>query len=163
MRAESAVEPTRSEKHHRDLAAFGALSGAGTVRRVDVAATSTDGAMPLVLVRRCSNCIEQCMRRCPSDGHAKSFKSSAVRFRRTRPSMAFSRNDRLILSEAQAPQPDHDVHTAPTIGVGAYHLLRQRRCLGQIGLWVSQRFTKTAAVVLPPEVFIGAVKIPDWP
>src|SRR6516162_5655984 len=54
---------------------------------------------------------------------------------------------RLILPEAQAPQPDHDVHFgAPTIGGGAHHLPGQRGCPGQIGLGVSPRFTKTVAL-----------------
>ena len=40
---------------------------------------------------------------------------------------------RLILPEAQAPQPDHDIHFgAPTIGGGAHHLPGKRGCPGRL-------------------------------
>ena len=39
-----------------------------------------------------------------------SFRSSAVRFGRTVSSISFSRNAASYFSEAQAPQPDHNVH-----------------------------------------------------
>ena len=48
---------------------------------------------------------------------------------------------RLVLPEAQAPQPDHNVHDgAPTIGGGAHHLLGKRGCPGW--RWGSRGFAK---------------------
>ena len=39
--------------------------------------------------------------------------------------------DRLVLREAQAPQPDHDVHDGrPSIMGGAYHRPGKRGCPG---------------------------------
>jgi hypothetical protein len=70
----------------------------------------------------------------------------------------------LILPEAKAPQPDHNVHDgAPQSGSGAHHLLVHRRCPGQIGLWVSQRFTETAAVISQWQCLSVIVKIPERP
>src|SRR5262245_8420553 len=48
---------------------------------------------------------------------------------------------RLILPEAQAPQPDHNVHDgAPTVRGGTHHLLAERGCPGGVGvLRASQR------------------------
>src|SRR5262245_40221746 len=52
---------------------------------------------------------------------------------------------RLILPEAQAPQPDHNVHDgAPTIGGGAHHPPGKREC--PVWRWSSQSFTKHAQV-----------------
>jgi hypothetical protein len=51
---------------------------------------------------------------------------------------------RLVPPEAQVSQPDHNVHDGrPSIMGGGHHVLVHKRCLGQIGLSVSQRFTKT--------------------
>ena len=53
--------------------------------------------------------------------------------------------DRLILPEAQAPQPDHNVHDgAPSIGGGVHHLPGKQGCPG----WRSgsQGFAKPADV-----------------
>jgi hypothetical protein len=58
-------------------------------------------------------------------------------------------------TEAQAPQPDHNVHDGAQKSGDDHHLLGMRGCPGQIVLWVSQRFTKTAAVIWPMAVFIG--------
>ena len=40
----------------------------------------------------------------------KSFGSSAVKLGRTVSSISVLAEDRLVLSEAKAPQPNHDVH-----------------------------------------------------
>jgi hypothetical protein len=55
--------------------------------------------------------------RCPTETTPSSFSVSCVRLGRTVSSISFSRNARLILRAAQAPQPDHNVHDgAPTHG-----------------------------------------------
>ena len=40
---------------------------------------------------------------------------------------------RLIFPEAQAPQPDHNVHgSAPQSGGGVHHVLVHKRCLSRV-------------------------------
>ena len=41
---------------------------------------------------------------------------------------------RLVFFEAQAPQPDHDVHGRAQISGGAHHLVRKRPCPARCGL-----------------------------
>jgi hypothetical protein len=53
---------------------------------------------------------------------------------------------RLILPEAEAPQPDHDVYDGcPSIMGGAHHLPGKRECPGW--RWGSQGFARHAAAM----------------
>ena len=108
MRAESAVEPTKSENitvtWRRSARSSGCALGA-----LDVVAASTDGVLPLASARRAAMASSS-LRRCPSAVTPSSFRSSAVRLGRTVSSISFSRNAASYFSEAQAPQPDHNVH-----------------------------------------------------
>src|SRR3984957_14090408 len=65
---------------------------------------------------------------------------------------------RLILPEAQAPQPDHDVHDGRPSIMGGVHLLPgKRECPGW--RWVSQGFAKTLRSNGVNPVFNPFVKI----
>ena len=108
MRAESAVEPTRSENitvtWRRSARSSGEALGA-----LDVVAASTEGALPLASVRRAAMASSS-LRRCPSDVTPSSFRSSCRQARKNRLVYLILAECRLILPEAQAPQPDHNVH-----------------------------------------------------
>ena len=90
MRAESAVEPTKSENitvtWRRSARSSGEALGA-----LDVVATSAEGALPLASARRAA-IASSSLRRCPSAATPSSFRSSAVRLGRTVSSISFSRN-----------------------------------------------------------------------
>ena len=108
MRAESAVEPTKVGEHHRHLAALGAVFGRcawGTRRgrcvnggrlAARVAAQSSDGIEQLHAVPECRD--------------AKLLQVLVRQARKNRLVYLVLAECRLVLSEAQAPQPDHDVH-----------------------------------------------------
>ena len=153
MRAESAVEPTKSENitvtWRRSARSSGEVLGG-----LGVVATSAEGALPLASVRRAA-IASSSLRRCPSAATPSSFRSSAVRPGRTVSSISFSRNAASYLPRPRLRSQTTMSMMAPTIGGGVHHLPVHRTCPGQIGLWVSQRFTKTAAVISPTAVFIG--------
>ena len=90
MRADSAVEPTKSENitvtWRRSARSSGCALGA-----LDVVAASTEGVLPLASLRRAAMASSS-FTRCPSDVTPSSFRSSAVRFGRTVSSISFSRN-----------------------------------------------------------------------
>src|SRR5580704_11120107 len=90
MRAERAVEPTKSENitvtWRRSARASGAALGA-----LDAVATSAEAALPLASARRAA-IASRSLRRCPNAATPSSFRSSAVRPGRTVSSISFSRN-----------------------------------------------------------------------
>ena len=140
MRAESAVEPTKSENitvtWRRSARSSGCALGV-----LDVVAASTDGALPLASLRRAAMASSS-FSRCPTAATPSSFRFSCVRLGRTVSSMSFSRKAASYFPRPRLRSQTTMSMTAPTIGGGAHHLLVHKRCPGQIGLWVSQRFTK---------------------
>ena len=108
MRAESAVEPTRSENITVTWRRSARSSG-GALGALDVVAASTEGALPLASLRRAAMASSS-FTRCPNDATPSSFRFSCVRLGRTVSSMSFSRNAASYFPRPKAPQPDHNVH-----------------------------------------------------
>ena len=108
MRAESAVEPTRSENitvtWRRSARSSGWALGA-----LDAVVASTEGALPLASLRSAAMASSS-FTRCPSDGDAKLLQVLVRQARENRLVYVILAEDRLVLSEAKAPQPDHNVH-----------------------------------------------------
>ena len=65
--------------------------------------------MPLASLRRAAMASSS-FTRCPSDGDAKLLQVLVRQARENRLVYLILAECRLVLSEAQAPQPDHDVH-----------------------------------------------------
>ena len=90
MRAESAVEPTKSENitvtWRRSARSSGGVFGA-----LDVVVASPDGVLPLASLGSAAMASSS-FTRCPSDVTPSSFRFSCVRLGRTVSSMSFSRN-----------------------------------------------------------------------
>ena len=82
MRAERAVEPTKSENitvtWRRSARSSGCALGA-----LDVVVASTDGVLPFASLRRAAMASSS-FTRCPSAATPSSFRSSAVRLRQDR-------------------------------------------------------------------------------
>ena len=152
MRAERAVEPTRSA--NITVTWRRSARSSGEALGLDVIVTSTGGVLPLPSLRRAAMASSS-FTRCPNDATPSSFRFSCVRLGRTASSMSFSRKIASYFPRPRLRSQTTMSMTAPTIGGGVHHLLVQRRCPGQIGLWVSQRFTKTAVVIPRMAVFIG--------
>ena len=131
MRADSAVEPTKSENitvtWRRSARSSGRALGA-----LDVLAGSTDGALPLASFRRAA-IASSSLRRCPTMLTPSSFRSSAVRLGRTVSSISFSRNAASYLSRPRLRSQTTTSMTAPTIGGGAHHGSVRRVCPGGVG------------------------------
>ena len=108
MRAESAVEPTKSENITVTWRRSARVLGRGAWGTGAVAA-SADGALALASLRSAAM-ASRSLRRCPRAATPSSFRFSAVRLGRTVSSISFSRNAASYCPEAKAPQPDHDVH-----------------------------------------------------
>ena len=111
MRAESAVEPTRSENITVTWRRSARSSG-GALGALDVVAASTEGALPLASLRRAamaSSSFTPVPERCD----AKLLQVLVRQARKNRLVYLVLAECRLILPEAQAPQPDHDVHLVP--------------------------------------------------
>ena len=89
MRAESAVEPTKSENITVTWRRSARSSG-GALGALDVVVASTDGALPLASLRRAAMASSS-FTRCPNDATPSSFRFSCVRLGRTVSSMSFSR------------------------------------------------------------------------
>ena len=89
MRAERAVEPTKSENitvtWRRSARSSGRALGA-----LDVLAASTEGVLPLSSLRRAAMASSS-FTRCPNDATPSSFRFSCVKLGRTVSSMSFSR------------------------------------------------------------------------
>ena len=116
MRAESAVEPTRSENitvtWRRSARSSGCALGA-----LDVVAASTEGALPLASLRRAAMASSS-FTAVPKRRDAKLLQVLVRQARENRLVYLILAECRLILPEAQAPQPDHNVHDgAPYSGV----------------------------------------------
>ena len=90
MRAESAVEPTKSENITVTWRRSARSSG-GALGALDVVAASTEGALPLASLRRAAMASSS-FTRCPSAVTPSSFRCSSVRLGRTVSSISFSRN-----------------------------------------------------------------------
>ena len=123
MRAESAVEPTKSENitvtWRRSARSSGEALGA-----LDVVAASAEGALPLASVRRAA-IASSSLRRCPSAATPSSFRSSAVRLGRTVSSISFSRNAASYFPRPRLRSQTTMSMRAPTIRGGAHHRLSE--------------------------------------
>ena len=142
MRAESAVEPTRSENitvtWRRSARSSGCALGA-----LDVVAASTEGALPLASLRRAAMASSS-FSRCPSAVTPSSFRVSCVRLGRTVSSISFSRNAASYFPRPRLRSQTTMSMTAPTIRGGVHHLPGKRGCPGW--RWGSQGFAKPAEV-----------------
>ena len=120
MRVESAVEPTRSEKHHCDLAALGAILrreawGIGRSRSI------SGSRFAARIGSQCGDGIEQ-LEPVPDCCDAKLLQGLVRQARKDRLVYLVLAERSLILREAKAPQPDHDVHEGrPSIMGRAHH------------------------------------------
>src|SRR5262249_52115690 len=99
---------------------------------LDEVAASTEGVLPLSSLRRAA-IASSSLRRCPNDVTPSSFRSSAVRLKRTVSSMSFSRN-----SASYFPRPRLRSQTTMSITSthhrgGAYHVRLKRVCPGRAG------------------------------
>jgi hypothetical protein len=128
MRAESAVEPTKSENitvtWRRSARSSGCALGV-----LDVVRGSTGGVLPLTSLRKVAMASSS-LRRCPSEVMPSSFKSSAVRFGRTVSSTSFSRKTASYFPRPRLRNQTTMSMTAPTIGDGVHHLTGKRGCPG---------------------------------
>ena len=122
MRAESAVEPTKSENitvtWRRSARSSGWALGA-----LDVVAASTEGALPLASLRRAAMASSS-FTRCPSERDAKLLQVLVRQARENRLVYVILAECRLVLPEAQAPQPDHNVHNARPQSVAGHIMVR---------------------------------------
>jgi hypothetical protein len=115
MRAESAVDPTRSE--NITVTWRRSARSSGWVLEVpDVFAASTEDALPLASLRRAA-IASSSFSRCPTAVTPSSFRVSCVKLGRTVSSISFSRN-----AASYFPRPrlrsDHNVHDgAPNSGL----------------------------------------------
>jgi hypothetical protein len=159
MRAESAVEPTRSDNITVTWRRSARTSG-DTLVALDVVATSAEGGLLPASARRAA-IASSSLRRCPRAPTPSSFRSSAVRLGRTVSSISFLRKAASYFPRPRLRSQTTMSMMAPTIGGGAHDLLVLGRCPGQIGLWVSQRFTKSAAVISPWQCLSVIAKIPE--
>ena len=104
MRADSAVEPTKSENitvtWRRSARSSGCAFG-----EVDVVAASTVGALPLASLRSAAMASSS-FTRCPIEATPSSFRVSCVRPGRTVSSISFSRNAASYLSRPR-PRSQH--------------------------------------------------------
>src|SRR6516225_7672021 len=108
MRADNAVDPTKSENitvtWRRSARSSGRALGA-----LDGVAASTEGCLPLASLRRtamASNRLHTVTKR----GDSKLLQVLVRQARENRLVYVILAEDRLILPEANAPQPDHNVH-----------------------------------------------------
>ena len=129
MRAERAVEPTKSENitvtWRRSARSSGRALGA-----LDVIVAVTDGALPLASVRRAAMASSS-FTRCPSDATPSSFRFSCVRLGRTVSSMSFSRNAASYFPRPRLRSQTTMSIAAPTISGGAHHGSARRVCPGR--------------------------------
>ena len=142
MRADSAVEPTRSENitvtWRRSARSSGCALGA-----LDVVAASTEWRLTARVVTQSSDGIEQ-LEPVPDAVTPSSFRVSCVRLGRTVSSISFSRNAASYFPRPRLRSQTTMSMTVPTIGGGAYHLPGKRGCPGW--RWGSQGFSKLAEV-----------------
>ena len=128
MRAESAVDPTRSEKITVTWRCSARSSG--TLGELDVVAVSTEGALALALSRSAAIAASS-LRRCPSAVTPSCFRCSSVKLGRTVSSISFSRN-----AASYFPRPRLRSQTTMSIACArnqwpcAHHGLPRRVCPG---------------------------------
>ena len=135
-------------EHHSDLTAFGAVFWMWRLGYCDVVAASTGGALPLASLRRAAMASSS-FTRCPSAVTPSCFRCSSVRLGRTVLVYLILAECCLVLPEAQAPQPDHNVHDgAHTIGGIRVHTCRGSEGV-QGGVGCSQGFGVARAERLP--------------
>ena len=103
MRAESAVEPTRSENITVTWRRSARSSG-GALGAVDAVAASTEGALPPASVRRAAM-ASRSFTAMPKRRDAKLLQVLVRQARKNRLVYLILAECRLVLSEAQAPQP----------------------------------------------------------
>ena len=108
MRAESAVEPTKSENITVTWRRSARSSG-GALGALDVVAASTEGALPLASLRRAAMASSS-FTAVPERRDAKLLQVLVRQARKDRLVYLILAECRLVLPEAQAPQPDHNVH-----------------------------------------------------
>ena len=116
MRAESTVEPTKSENitvtWRRSARSSGEALGVP-----DAVAMSAEGALPLASLRRASMASSS-FTAVPNRGDAKLLQGLVRQARKNRLIYVILAECRLVFPETQAPQPDHHVHnSAPTPGL----------------------------------------------
>ena len=108
MRADRAVEPTKSENitvtWRRSARSSGEALGA-----LGVVAASAEGALPLASARSAAM-ASRSFTAMPDDADAKLLQVLRRQARKNRLVNLVLAERSLILSEAKAPQPDHDVH-----------------------------------------------------
>ena len=115
MRAESAVEPTKSENITVTWRRSARSSG-GALGVLDAVAASTEGALPPASVRRAAM-ASRSITAMPNSGDAKLFQVLCRQARENPFVNLVLAEGRLVLFEAEAPQPDHEVHEGrPTQG-----------------------------------------------
>ena len=105
MRAESAVEPTRSAEHHRDLAAFGSVVG----RAIDCRRLSAGSCFRICARAQSSDGVEQ-LAAMPDDDDTQVLQVLRRQARQDRLVDCVLAECCLILFEAKAPQPTSKVH-----------------------------------------------------
>ena len=128
MRADSAVEPTKSENITVTWRRSARSSG-GALGVLDAVAASTEGALPLRVVTQSGDSIEQ-LHAVPKRRDAKLFQVLVRQAREDRLVYLILAECRLVLPEAQAPQPDHDVHEDAQIGL-PHIICTWRECPGR--------------------------------
>ena len=127
MRAESAVEPTKSENitvtWRRSARSSGTPLGCWTWSlRQRKASRRPRRRAEQRWHPTASHGVQTTRRRVPSGSHASGSGEPSR--------LCHSRGDRLVLPEAQTPQPDHDVHDgAPLLRVAAHHGPAPKGCL----------------------------------
>ena len=114
MRADSAVEPTRSENITVTWRRSARSSGCALVV-LDVDAASTEGALPPASSRRAAMASSS-FTRCPSAVTPSSFRCSSVRLGRTVSSISFSRNAASYFPRPRLRSQTTMSMTGPTIG-----------------------------------------------
>ena len=108
-----------------------ARSSGDSLRALGAVATSAEGALMPVSVRRAAM-ASRSLRRCPTAVTPSSFRVLVRQARKNGLVYLVLAECSLILPEAQAPQPNHDVHDgAPTIGGGTHHVPAQSECPGR--------------------------------
>src|SRR5271170_4199316 len=118
MRAESAVEPTRSE----NITVIWRRSAASFAEPSIVAGAPAWGAWTFASIRSAAMAASS-LRRCPTMPTPRSFKSSAVRFGRTVASISLSRNAASVARSSHGDPTDQ----------GRCRRARQQNCSDGLG------------------------------
>src|ERR1700722_9566843 len=129
MRADSAVEPTRSENITVTWRRSARSSG-GALGALDVVAASTEGVLPCASARSAAMASSR-IRRSPSAVTPSSLRSSAVRLGRTRSFILLSRNAASYSSRPRLRSQTTTSMTAPLLRVAAHHRLSNAACPAQ--------------------------------